>query len=421
MSNGIANATMVSVDRIFLDLVNPRHEPFDDQSQAIEYLCREERVFELARDIAENGLNPLELFALLKESKNSYIVAEGNRRMCAIMLLRDPELAPAKVRSKFQTLSENWTPIDKLFSVVLETRDEVTLWLDRIHAGFNEGKGRRSWNSIQKTRNNGTSKNTLALSLLELGVKKGFITEQETKGRLTTVENFSANPLVKDALGITKSDPIKISTTLPPEDFNLVFGKLMKDVAKKTITTRRQRGKVGYEKYANELRRIEGLSGDRVESHSVERAKQSGRSKKTPIKPTRRTKIVPVDEISIALADIPNFKLEKLYYSLVSLSTTDHTPLLSVGVWSFFETLTAADGRSGTDFFAYLSKSKLRSLGFVSNQKVLSEVVKRFAEFGNTTKHHAKSAAFNGEQLINDFETAKELIIELAKNAKPIK
>lgn len=421
MSNEIASAKMIQVDRIFLDLKNPRHEPFEDQSQAIEYLCREERVFELARDIAENGLNPLELFALLKESKSSYVVAEGNRRMCAIMLLRDPELAPAKVRSKFQALSENWTPIDELFSVVMETREEVTLWLDRIHAGFNEGKGRRSWNSVQKTRNNGTSKNTLALSLLDLGVKKGFLTEEDTKGRLTTVENFSANPLVKDALGITKSDPIKVSTTLPSEDFDLVFEKFMKDVATKTITTRRQRGKVGYENYANELRRIEGLSGDRVELHSADRAKQTKRSKKTLKKPTKQTKIVPVEEISTALADIPNYKLEKLYYSLVSLSTTDHTPLLSVGVWAFFETLTAANGRNNTDFFAFLSKSKLQSLGFASNQKVLAEVVKRFAEFGNTTKHHASSAAFNGEQLINDFETVKELIIELAKNAKPIK
>ena len=59
MDYGIESAKMIDVDRVFLDLSNPRHEPYADEDEAIEYLCREEQVLPLARDIVSNGLNPL--------------------------------------------------------------------------------------------------------------------------------------------------------------------------------------------------------------------------------------------------------------------------------------------------------------------------------------------------------------------------
>ena len=83
MDYGIASATMIEFDRVFLDQSNPRHEPFDDQDAVIEYLCRDEQVLALARDIAKNGLNPLEVFALIPDGEDAYFSAEGNRRLCA--------------------------------------------------------------------------------------------------------------------------------------------------------------------------------------------------------------------------------------------------------------------------------------------------------------------------------------------------
>ena len=55
MEYGVESAEMIRFDRVFLDLKNPRHDPFKDQNEVIEYLCREEKVLELARDIAEKG------------------------------------------------------------------------------------------------------------------------------------------------------------------------------------------------------------------------------------------------------------------------------------------------------------------------------------------------------------------------------
>ncbi len=181
---------MVRLDRVFLDLKNPRHKPFDDQSKVIEHLCREEFVLNLAKDIVKNGLNPLELFALLEDGQNTYTVAEGNRRACALMLLADPDLAPANCCKQFTKLSQEWEPIKEIFSIVFKTREEVMLWLDRIHAGINKGKGRSQWNADQKARNSGYAKNTFALALLDLGENRGFITEEERNRRLSTVDSI---------------------------------------------------------------------------------------------------------------------------------------------------------------------------------------------------------------------------------------
>ncbi len=60
-----SNVQSISVDRIFLDLENPRHKPYKSEEEVIEYLCRYESVYALARDMSEIGLNPLESFALI--------------------------------------------------------------------------------------------------------------------------------------------------------------------------------------------------------------------------------------------------------------------------------------------------------------------------------------------------------------------
>ena len=102
MNYGIETAQTIPVDRIFLDQRNLRHEPFEDQEAVIEYLCRGKQVLPLARDIAKNRLNPLELFALLPDGDNAYLAAEGNRRLCAA-LVHESELARNEPDSFFHS------------------------------------------------------------------------------------------------------------------------------------------------------------------------------------------------------------------------------------------------------------------------------------------------------------------------------
>ena len=97
MASGIEAAEMIKTERVFLDFDNPRHDPMESQEEVIRYLCEDE----LAKDLVIHGLSPLELFALIPRNegkKNAYTVAEGNRRLCALKLLNDPNLAPASMR-----------------------------------------------------------------------------------------------------------------------------------------------------------------------------------------------------------------------------------------------------------------------------------------------------------------------------------
>ena len=124
----------VPIGRIFLLHSNPRHEPFETEGEAINYLCAKEDVYPLARDIVKMGrLNPLERCGVFpadkKKTGGSYFVAEGNRRICALKLLSDPELAPANLRKGFAALAEKWTPINTVAAVKFDDYDSMRVWL----------------------------------------------------------------------------------------------------------------------------------------------------------------------------------------------------------------------------------------------------------------------------------------------------
>ena len=421
MEYGVEFAVMIEVDRVFLDLSNPRHVPFDAEEDVIEYLCRKEKVLSLAKDIVKHGLNPLEHFALIPDGDNTYFSAEGNRRLCALKLLNDPDLAPADQRSSFESASEGWSPIKRLSAVVFKDREEVKLWLDRIHAGFAEGRGRRSWNSEQKTRNSGYTKNIVAQTILDYAEAREYITAVERERRLSTVQRYLANPLMRNALGLNVTDPSNLTTDLPENDFDIVFRRFIEDVAAKHITTRENAPEMG--KYSNKLGSLEGLTGGRVSRYSIampgETATDETRTR--PKKPKKPSYIASSEELQSALFEIQSYKLEKLYFSLCSVKLEPHTLLLSIAAWSFLETLTALSGRSpGTSFLAYLSSQKLQSLGLDEkmDRKSICEAVKRVSESGNSTKHNPTSAAFNGEQLANDFETMEKMLVALAEQSK---
>ncbi|MEP6869651.1 MAG: hypothetical protein ABJA20_14160 [Novosphingobium sp.] len=76
---------LVKLDHIYLDLENPRHDLYETEAQAIDFLCRKENVLPLAKDIVRYGVNPLELLAVIPDEAAvgnhdggaTYIVAEG--------------------------------------------------------------------------------------------------------------------------------------------------------------------------------------------------------------------------------------------------------------------------------------------------------------------------------------------------------
>ena len=424
MKYGSHAAKMIDTKCIFLDENNPRHEPFESQSEVIEFLCKGEYVLELAKDISKHGLNPIELFALIPKivrgKTKKYIVAEGNRRFCALLLLNDPELAPTKKRKEFQKLADNWQAIPKVFSMIFSGRDEVKLWLDRIHGGVQGGIGRKPWDAEQKARNSGNKKNQLAQEVLDYAQDKGFITTEERKGKLSVAQRFLANSLMRESLGLNTNNIEDISFFRPKKEFHLLLDQFVSDIASKEINTRANKNEII--EYSRNLQGLEGVTGKTTSPSSLGNSRASSSkpgSLARPKMPSRPKKLEYNDDTCELLKSINSYKLEKLYYSLCSIDLESHTPLLSVCVWSFCETLTARDGKSSdTDFLSYLSKAKLTSLGFDKGRGLtaIREVIKQVKEYGNTTKHDHTSAFFNGEQLANDFTALKPLIDAIANS-----
>ena len=123
------------------------------------------------------------------------------------------------------------------------------------------------------------------------------------------------------------------------------------------------------------------------------------------------------DDVASALKSYGNQKLESLYHSICSVELDGHTPLICIGVWAFMETLTACCGRhEKTSFSDFLSNQKLASHGF-SKPTAIRAALGRTSEYGNTTKHDAVAATFNGDQLNNDLIVLRPIVLKLIEEA----
>ncbi len=424
------NVQTISVDKVFLDEANFRHEPCSNQEDAMEALIKDEQVINLAIDIAQHGLNPHEIFALVKKpssdgKSDTYLVAEGNRRMCAIKLLMDPDLAPAKHRDEIEKHADTAKIPKEIPAIVYKSKADFDLWLMRMHQGPQNGVGRKPWNADQKHRHSGSPKNSLAMKVLDYAENKGFISKDERKQKLTTAQRFLSNVTFREAIGLEPNHPDGISRNRSQAEFDTLIRRFTYDLANKNIDSRHNKTEIT--DYARRLLEAPDISGNRCQPEPINQASgkksQSVNKEKDgkPSKPKQKTKLPYSQEVYEAIRQIPSYKLEHIYYSLCQIKLTDHTPLLAVGLWTFIETLTALCGRNQQNSFpSFLNANKLEALGLGSKKvtKPIIEIINRVSEYGNTTKHHDGAAQFDSNQLYNDFENLEKMIIALAHDAK---
>lgn len=203
---------IVPISSLCLDLDNPRHPSATTERAALAKLIAEEGVIALAKDIAIRGeLSPIDIIGVLPHASlpKKYIVAEGNRRVAALKLLRDPELSP-DARSKtaiIRALRDGKVPAGRV--EVLEFRDanDAHDWKSLRHEGEQGGVGTKKWNADQKTRHaTGAGRshpNRLAQNFLDYAMERGLITaKQREKVGITTITRYLTNPVVRDVLGV---------------------------------------------------------------------------------------------------------------------------------------------------------------------------------------------------------------------------
>lgn len=409
----------VEVDRIFLDQGNPRHKPYQSQDEVIDYLCQHESILPLARDIVKNGLNPIEQFALLpdddaEDETSTYIVAEGNRRICALKLLHDPDLAPAKLRNGFRQAAEGWQGIGPVHCVLFDDRPEVDLWLTRIHNGEQGGIGRRKWSADQSARHSGSDKDKLALKLLDYAERKGLLSDEERKGMLTTVTRYVMKAPVQVGLGIDARDLDNIKLTKPEGDFDVLLGKFLGDLASGHVNSR-AKGAETFKAYGRELAAVTVTGAGKVDPKLLDAPGKGKKPARRRIKIKQRATLAHEHEIMDALKALDSQKLTNLYHSITIVPLNPHAPLVTVGAWAFMESLSSLAGRKeGTDFPSFFSKDRRAKYGLPTGKdsKAMTDALGRVATSGDVTKHDSVASHFNGEQLANDMDTLKDLILK---------
>ena len=423
----------IDVERIFLYEENPRHEAMESEEEIIAHLCKDEHVFNLARSIADSGLNPLELSGVIELSssggKKNYQVWEGNRRICAVKLLNDPDLAPAHLRRDFSRLASTSAhlPIKKITGVVFDDHDDLKYWMGIIHGGEQSGVGRYNWDAQQKERHFGSGRNRVALAVLDAAEKLGLISKDEREGKITTVQRFMNSGIVREAIGIDASNKEDVTFNRPIADLTKQLGHFMSDLKRGQKVTSRH-NKEAVDQYGRQLARKPGISDDRIQPLSLATAiKLSARKKRAKLAPKKHRKKLHIDyEASIAqgISDISSDKLESLYHSICTVLLEPNTPLITIGVWAFVESLCARWGKNpDTDFVAFLSNQRLSDLGVGSGKALrpVREALDRIQGHGNATKHHHTSGSFDGKQLANDVATITPVILKILEQLAPKK
>lgn len=276
--------------------------------------------------------------------------------------------------------------------VVFDDIEDVDLWLNRIHKGLQNGIGRKEWNSEQKARHDGSAnKNRPAQAVLDYASREGLITEEDRSGKLTTVQRFLGNDVFREFLGLDQSDPEEIARTRPKQEFDTILKVFLRDlVGKKAVNSRMNKPEIIA--YTRPLTAMPGITAARVQSEplTAEPVPQSRRARtSTPKRPERVKHVQHEAEIADALRSLGNEKLRSLYHSITTIDLDPHTPIVAVGTWSFFETLTSSAGRNdATSLDSYFSKAKLVQYGITGEVTSYRNAIVRIREYGNTTKHH---------------------------------
>jgi hypothetical protein len=140
----------VTIDKLELDPENPRlPESLKRTQQAmLEHIARHTDIEELMQVIGENGFFRGESLIVYPSpvKKDIYRVIEGNRRLCAVMLLSDPELLKGSKKIEEIAKRANYRP-DRVPVAVYKTRNEVLTYL-----GYRHITGVKEWEPLAKAR-----------------------------------------------------------------------------------------------------------------------------------------------------------------------------------------------------------------------------------------------------------------------------
>lgn len=187
----------IPVESLILDNENPRLPDYiqgKNENDIISHMLLEESTLELMQAIGQKGFFPGEQLLVVPLGNNKYKVVEGNRRLTAVKLLNDPELATVQqsLVEKIRNSVKINLPISFLPCMVFEKDENIHDYL-----GYRHVTGIQPWNLRQKAKYVSylREKNYSDLSLDEasnelrkiIGSKKDYVKRLLTGHKIYTI------------------------------------------------------------------------------------------------------------------------------------------------------------------------------------------------------------------------------------------
>lgn len=261
----------LSVTSLFLDELNPRLPRAGrdlSQSEAILDLVENEGVYDLAKHVAIHSFFPNSDILVMPRpggKSNQWTVLEGNRRIAALKILRNTDLAPTADRKKFRMISTNLDveDIKKVNVWQVPDRAAAEVYLATKHSPPEQGL-MIQWTPIQKAAFYGklaqdltveeiaTRFSTTAAKVAE-HVRMFHLYEMarriDLSGKakeywhprqfpVSVLERIIAMPNARKLLKIKLQNDGNIGIESTPEAFVQIYKKILNAIAAKTLTTR---------------------------------------------------------------------------------------------------------------------------------------------------------------------------------------
>ncbi|WP_299653562.1 hypothetical protein [uncultured Jannaschia sp.] len=471
----------IELDRLLIKLDNPRHERKANAAAAMKELIENERVVELALDIAKmGGVNPLDLIGVVRDRGSpkddpTYIAAEGNRRVAALLLLDDPERMPANVTQRasrirrLRSAAKALGPIGSVKVVIFPSFESADPWIDRMHVASGADGARRRWNPTQQARRNGETSNVEAVELIATARKTGVITPAEADIIApTNVTRIVSSAARRTQIGLTGSGS-ELRRTLPWDVFCIGLEKLMRDQldepakhnsralhnadrlnayvativralgapaplpngeSRTLMPTKAERDEAaqsGDEEDGTEAEEDvpKATGGDEAGGEDAAGGSgagsenlDNGRGKGDNNAPRGGT-VAKDEALERAIAALDNPSMSELYGSITTVSANQHSALVCIGCSTLLEHLLKATGWDGkgkiVDRVMGLPEVKARyepaSLGSISS--ILGGLRAR----ANLGKHDSKTGGVHGGALIKDMATLSGVFAAVAEVA----
>jgi hypothetical protein len=243
----MAEFKSIPVSQLLVDTENPRLDKTQpSQLETIRTLVNSQKskVLALAKDILEYRLNPADSMIVtpVEGDESRYLVLEGNRRLCALKLLENPEnildlFAPSS-RKPIKEMSSAFqaNPITDVVCAVVEDRDDAYHWIELRHGGEQEGSGIVRWGAAESARfRQRFGEKEIHFQVLDYLEEKGELSAVDRKGvPVSSLKRIVEARHTRDVLGyeiedgllVVKGDVHKLAAVIKRITADLSSGKV---------------------------------------------------------------------------------------------------------------------------------------------------------------------------------------------------